>query len=174
MSKTVYDSYWLNVAEPVARKIAMDHYGLYGWVVKNNPNIYKVDQLLHNMTDNTPDVHLELESFKNFRDGIYHSPKHHAVTIPIRKHKLFIEGVDCYWMCFSIDFTHYIVLPGDEILNSKVIEYKVYNNIFKEKFYKYTKYPPEELVHKFNPKIIEINQHLITIALKEAVKAKII
>lgn len=173
-NKPIFEDYWLDVAEPVARELARIHFLQLDWVIADNPIERRVDQHMYKVGETEISGHLELESFGRFINGTYNSPKLKGVTIPIRKLKFFRPDLDCYWMCVSVDFTHYILLRGELIRECSMVPNKVRNNDKEEYFYLYDKEPIEDLVREFSPQVIAVNKHLIDVALEEAKRQGII
>lgn len=172
--KTSFESYWLAHGELVAREISRTHFSQLGWTIEDNPNKLGVDQHMYRVGEKKMSGHLELEFFTRFWNGIYESFKFKAVTIPLRKYRLFRRDIECFWMCFSVDFTHYILLRGDLIRQCELVSNSVRNNEEEELFYKYDREPIEDLVRAFSPRVIAANQEQIAAALTKAEKAGLI
>jgi hypothetical protein len=66
---------------------------------------------------------LEVEKAMSFYNGEYHSPRYDAISIPARKIPV-LQLPNTYWLCFSKELTHFIMLQGSYILtNSHLSSY---------------------------------------------------
>lgn len=127
----IFDPDWLEKEDPRCRAIAKDYWWNYHQlVITDNPNKYDIDTLVSRLYC-APRSALELEYTANprrFSNGLYRS-KYNGVSIPTRKEKWFRWYKNTYWMGFSYDFNHYILIPGQVILYYDIRkEYSVYNN----------------------------------------------
>jgi len=122
---------WLKTKDPRCRVIATDYWWDYSrMVLTDNPNERDIDMLI-SFQDCPYHAVLELEwtaERNRFSKGRYRS-KWNEVSVPIRKEKWFRSHKRTYWMGFSYDFNHYILMPGHIILGyNKRRKYSVYNN----------------------------------------------
>jgi len=134
MNKANFDPKYLAEIEPICRRIAKAIFAKEGIVVKDGTK-YGVDQLLYR--DDELYAFLELEYAEDrFVNGEYTSFVWHGISIPQRKEKFFKMERPCWWMNFSQNLNHYVILRGDFILKyGKLQFYKPSNNTKGEWFY---------------------------------------
>lgn len=135
MGRPNFDPVWLEKYDPICREIARLIFAQVGLRVVDGVK-YKVDQLIYHDVDFVGVLELEYVSRKSgrFDHKHYHSPVEKGVSIPGRKAKFF-WGTNGWWMNFSADLTHYIILPSEIVLANEPRSYKPYNNSIDESFY---------------------------------------
>lgn len=135
MNKPDFNPLWLKKYDPICREIARLIFAQSGLRAVDGA-MCKVDQLVYH--DNAFVGVLELEYVSaesgRFDHDEYNSPVWKGVSMPERKAKFFMETKG-WWMNFSADLSHYIIIPGELFLSYKPIPYKPYNNSVEEFFY---------------------------------------
>ena len=141
----VFNPDWLDKEDPRCRDLAKDHWWNHSQlVITDNPNKFDIDTFVSRLYC-APHAALELEYTADkwrFSNGVYRS-RYHEVSVPMRKEKWFEWYKNTYWMGFSYDFNHYILIPGKVILHYDIRrKYHVYNNTEKETFLMVPQYDP--------------------------------
>lgn len=135
MRKPNFDKRWLTVLDPLCRKLASAIFAMYALKVVDGTK-YGIDQVICH--DDLVFGYLEVEYVDpksgRFTHNCYHSPVEKGISIPIRKDKFFLRYTPSWWMNFSSDLSHCIILPGDVVMSGRISKYKPHNNEVAEEY----------------------------------------
>jgi hypothetical protein len=135
MSKPTFDDKYLDVYDPICRKLARFIFAENGFEVKDGAK-FQVDQIVYKDGALYGFLEVEYTDSDRFVNGKYISEIWNGVSIPNRKQKFFKLHRPCWWMGFSQDLDNYIILRDQLILKKARVEfYKPNNNTKGEYFY---------------------------------------
>jgi len=130
MAKPYFDPKYLDKYDPICRELARRIFAPRHLILVDS-DLYDVDQELYDYKGFYGYMELEYADSARFLSDIYVSlPERgiNGVSIPGRKAKWFGNGIT-WWMNFSSDLSHYIILHDLTILRDGVWKYyKTYNN----------------------------------------------
>ncbi len=152
MSRPYFDPIWLDIIDPMCREIARLIFAQVGFYLKDHHNELDVDLVMYHDTMERGVIEVEYVSpvTDRFLHDKYKSHKHKGISIPGRKAKWFRKELG-WWMNFSSDLTHYIILPGSVVIAGLRKPYPVWNNNVPEHFYLVDLYHPHSKRRKIAP-----------------------